>query len=373
MLAAPELALFALADGMGGENAGDEAARRAIEAVRLELSALPARRAVDAYATRAELDQRREMFARLRAALVAANRAVRSAAAESPATAGMGTTLDVVWLARDHAFVAHAGDGRVYLARSKAMLQITQDHTQAALERAPGTPPPPLGATSGLTNAVGLRDTISVDVAFLDLARGDRLLLCSDGVHAEVGSEAELAELLRTGTVDEAARALVRHAARGGRDNATAVVLEVGDRFVRRAHRDRGLDARDLERARQSALLVGLPEAVALSALSAAVEVELGAGQPVPRVVANDLVAYIVLEGVVRYPASGRQVGAGALLYPEALVGVPGTGESAVLDETSRLLRLRADDFAEVCCEPRLAAELYRRIAQHFARGGGRG
>src|SRR5690606_20359586 len=101
-------------------------------------------------------------------------------------------------------------------------------------------------------------------------------------------------------------------------------------------------DARDLERARQSALLAGLPEPVALSALSAAVEVELGAGQRVPRIVANDLVSYLVLEGIVRYPASGRQVGAGALLYPEALVGVPGTGEAAVLDETSRLLRLRA-------------------------------
>ncbi|HLV64510.1 MAG TPA: protein phosphatase 2C domain-containing protein [Polyangiaceae bacterium] len=372
-LAAPELALFALADGMGGESAGDVAALRAIDAVRAELSSGPARRAVDAYAARAELAQRREIFARLRGAFLAANQAVRSAAAEDPARAGMGTTLDVVWLARDHAFVAHAGDGRVYLARSRAMLQITQDHTQAALDRAPGMPPPPLGASSGLVNAVGLRDTLGVDVAFLDLARGDRLLLCSDGVHAEVGSEGELSELLRAGTADEAARGLVARAARGGRDNATAVVLDVGERFVRRAHRDRGLDARDLERARQSALLAGLPEPVALSALSAAVEVELGAGQRVPRIVANDLVSYLVLEGIVRYPASGRQVGAGALLYPEALVGVPGTGEAAVLDETSRLLRLRADDFAEVCCEPRLAAELYRRIAQHFARGGGRG
>ena len=47
----------------------------------------------------------------------------------------MGTTLDVVWFARDHAFIAHAGDGRVYLARQRAVLQLTQDHTTQSAAR----------------------------------------------------------------------------------------------------------------------------------------------------------------------------------------------------------------------------------------------
>nr|MDQ2647850.1 phosphoprotein phosphatase [Myxococcota bacterium] len=101
-------------------------------------------------------------------------------------------------------------------------------------------------------------------------------------------------------------------------------------------------------------------------------EVELPAGEVVPRVVASDLVAYIVLEGVARYAASGRRVGPGALIYPESLLGVTGHGDGPVLEETCRLLRVRAEDFAEICKDPRLAAELYRRVAQHFARMGAR-
>jgi hypothetical protein len=89
----------------------------------------------------------------------------------------------------------------------------------------------------------------------------------------------------------------------------------------------------------------------------------------VPRQVANDLVAYIVLDGVVRY-ADERRVGAGALIYAESLVGVPGQGEPPVCEQTTRLLRVRADDFAEICADPRLASELYRRLALHLARLG---
>jgi hypothetical protein len=122
-----------------------------------------------------------------------------------------------------------------------------------------------------------------------------------------------------------------------------------------------------LENARQSPLLVDLPLPLTLTALSAAVEIEAAQGTLIPRTVANDLVAYIVLEGLVRHP-DGRSVGPGALLYPESLVGVWGQAASPSAEQTSRLLRVRADDFAEICSEPRFAAELYRRLAAHLAR-----
>jgi serine/threonine protein phosphatase PrpC len=367
-LVAPEIAVFAVADGMGGHRAGEVAARIAIDEARIALSCRSAQRAVEGYVTRADLSSRREVFAALREAVQRANRRVREDAAGNEEHFGMGTTLDVVWLARDHAFVAHAGDGRVYLARPRTVLQVTQDHTTTAAMTLEGDRSAGAGYRAGITNAVGLGELISVDTAFVDLARGDRLLLCTDGVHSQLDGEDELAELLRMGGVIDAARALVARAAEGGRDNATAIVVEIGERFVRRADRDRGLNSGDLERARQSPLLVDLPEAFALSALSAAVEVELAPGERVPRVVASDLVAYIVLDGIVQYPSSSRRVGAGALIYPESLVGVPGAGEQPVAEETARLLRVRADDFAEVCAEPRLAAQLYRRVAQHLAR-----
>lgn len=366
---APEHALFAVADGMGGHRAGEVAARLAIDEVFSTLGSPSAVRAVERYIASPQLESRRRVLAFLRRAVELANARVRRAALEHAEQSGMGTTLDVVWLARDHAFVAHAGDGRVYLARSRALLQLTHDHTLASL---PSRVPDGFGTLesaprSGIMNALGISDAVQVDTLFVDLNSRDRLLLCTDGVHSQLSGESEIGELIRQGAPEQAAKALVARAGQGGRDNATALVIEIADRFVRRPDGDRGLRAADLERARQSPLLVDLPLPLALSALAAAVEIEVPAGQSIPRSIANDLVAYIVLEGVVRH-ADGRSVGSGALLYPESLLGVWGHAPAPVSDQASRLLRVRADDFAEICREPRLAAELYRRLAQHLAR-----
>jgi len=369
-LVAPQIAVFAVADGMGGHLAGEVAAKCAVDEVQRALSSRMAQRVVEAYVARADLAARRQVFAELKRAVERANAAIRADAEQNPEHRGMGTTLDVVWFARDHAFIAHAGDGRVYLARQRAVLQLTQDHTAHgdvrtdALGRLLGT-----SHRSGITNALGIADQIMVDTLFVDVSRGDRILICSDGVHGQIEGEGELSDLLREGTAQRAVDALIGHAARVGRDNATAIVIEVGDRFVKRSDHDRGLNAADLERARQSPLLIDLPLSFALTALSAAVEIEIALGAPIARVVASDLVAYIVLDGVVRYP-DDRRVGAGALIFAESLVGVIGQSEPPVAEETTRLLRVRADDFAEICSDPRIASELYRRLALHLARLG---
>jgi PPM family protein phosphatase len=367
-LLAPELGVFAVADGMGGHLAGEVAAKLAIDQLKQGLSGRSAQRALESYVARADLAARRLVFLELKRALERANAFIRAEALHNPEHRGMGTTLDVAVFARDHAFIAHAGDGRVYLARQRAVLQLTQDHRALSAANSDGFGR--LSATSpasGITNALGISDVVTVDTLFVDVSRGDRLLICSDGVHGQISGETELSELLRDGTVEQAVRGLIAHAARLGRDNATAIVIEIGERFVKRSDHDRGLNAADLECARQSPLLVDLPLSFVLTALSAAVEIEVGQGQSVPHAAASDLACYIVLDGVVRYPDE-RRVGAGALLYAESLVGVLGQADPPLCEQTTRLLRVRADDFSEICRDPRLATELYRRLAMHLAR-----
>lgn len=125
------------------------------------------------------------------------------------------TTLSAVVL-RGHSYtVAHVGDSRIHLLRGEACIPLTQDH---ALDRRD---------FARLTRAIGLDDGVRIDYSQGELRAGDRLLLSSDGVHGVLGMR-RLAELAREGEPQAAAEALVQAAlAAGGRDNATALLLQV--------------------------------------------------------------------------------------------------------------------------------------------------
>jgi hypothetical protein len=106
-----------------------------------------------------------------------------------------------------------------------------------------------------------------------------------------------------------------------------------------------------------------------LNVLAAAVEIEIAKGERVPRVVANDWVAYLVVSGEIEMP-NGNVLGPPGLLFPESLVGVAPDGQLPLVAGSARLLRLRADDFAEICARDlALSNALHTRLARHLARG----
>src|SRR6185369_14216647 len=141
--------------------------------VKASLAGRSAQRALESYVAGADLNARRRVFAELKRAVERANAFIRADAEQNPEHRGMGTTLDVVWFARDHAFIAHAGDGRVYLARQRALLQLTTDHTGHAVFKVDGfgrSVAPAQG--SGITNALGINEVVTVDMLFVDVSRG---------------------------------------------------------------------------------------------------------------------------------------------------------------------------------------------------------
>lgn len=210
--------LVAVADGMGGHRAGEVASADTVEVLR---SATGSRSIED-----------------LVAAVHRANRRINERAAEDDDLRGMGTTVCVVGLVRydgeDELAVLNVGDSRVYLFAEGELTRLTEDHSlvetlvregRISAEEAEHHP-----QRNVITRALGVEALVVVDAWLLHPCDGDRLLLCSDGLFGEIGEE-HIAEILAE---DEepavVARRLAAEAdAAGGRDNITAVVLDVSD------------------------------------------------------------------------------------------------------------------------------------------------
>ncbi len=223
---------FIVADGMGGHAAGEVASAMAVETVRKSLEG--AHNEIDTF-KRAPTDAgRRSIVQLLQSAVLSAHQAVFQRGQHEADKAGMGTTLDVVLIAGPEAFVAHVGDSRTYLVRDGRSSQITTDHTVAevlviegklTIEEAQHSP-----LRTILVNAIGVSADVGVEMAHVTLKRGDRLLLCSDGLHDYFPAEEEIAQKLSADAPGDALKDMVELAkTRGGHDNITGIAVEVTD------------------------------------------------------------------------------------------------------------------------------------------------
>jgi len=204
--------LVAVADGMGGHQAGEVASATAIAAL------------LDGLARDLPIGE----------AVWAANDAVVEQAAGDPALRGMGTTLTAGVLDDSALVIGHVGDSRAYLLRDGELRQVTTDHSVVAELVAAGeiTEDEALvdPRRSMITRTIGIEATVEVDVLELPLAPGDRLLLCSDGLTTMVRDGA-IAEILASEPDRERAADELVAAANlaGGTDNITVVVADVVD------------------------------------------------------------------------------------------------------------------------------------------------
>jgi len=209
---------FSVADGMGGASAGEFASRMSLRAMHT------------AYYT----GPRQPIPAALREALEDANQCVFEEAEVNPDYAGMGTTVSVVLIDSDWAYIAQVGDSRVYLLRERAGIrQITEDHSLVAEQVRNGVLSEAEAENSSfknlITRAVGIKAEVDVDLFALRLIQGDTLLICSDGL-CNMVSDAEIADCLAGGDLKLGTRKVVDLAlANGGSDNITAVAVRVID------------------------------------------------------------------------------------------------------------------------------------------------
>lgn len=208
---APDRNLFAVVDGMGGEQAGEVAAAMVRDAL-LEVSDPEA-------------------------ALVLANRRVRERGRQSPTERGMGAVATAVRVEGPEAEVFHVGDTRAYLASAGGCVQLTRDHTAVAEVRdrlgLTEVEAQALGPAHAVTRDVGREDDPGDDWVHRARTRfepGDILLLCSDGLHDMVPHRDLVARLARARREREPVARLVddlldRALAQGGKDNVTILLV----------------------------------------------------------------------------------------------------------------------------------------------------
>ncbi len=210
--------LFAVADGVGGHQAGEVAAQTSVDTLREAFTEHTAQGLVEA--------------------VLAANEAVWQLAQSNSEKRGMGTTLTAVALVvedgEEQLALTNVGDSRAYLLQHGELVQLTEDHSlveelvrdgRITREEAQVHP-----QRSIITRALGMEPVIQVDCWKIIPYRGDRILLCSDGLTNELSNDRIASTLRQVADPQEAARDLVRQArAEGGGDNITVVVIDVVD------------------------------------------------------------------------------------------------------------------------------------------------
>ena len=205
--------IFVVADGMGGHSAGNVASQMAVESTLQQFAEL----------TQAPLSDR------LRLSIEAANRSIFTAAQSNSAYFRMGTTIVGVVVDGNQVDVASVGDSRVYIVRNDIITQITRDHSWVALQVEMGELTPEEAQVSQnrsvLLRCLGEKIDVQVDLVALHARQGDRLILCSDGLHGLVTAE-EIKQLALSSEPQKACEDLVDLAnARGGMDNITVQIV----------------------------------------------------------------------------------------------------------------------------------------------------
>jgi PPM family protein phosphatase len=211
--------LFAIADGMGGAQAGEVASRLAAAALKES--------GADAGGEE-----------RIVSLIQEANRRIYDRSSTDPNTSGMGTTMTVALVEDESVVFGHVGDSRAYLIRDDRMEQLTEDHSlvnellkSGKLSREEAETHP---QRSVITRALGTDPDVDVDTFRVPAQSGDLFLLCSDGLTDMVSEDAILSVVERNrDDIDDALRGLVGEAYQGGaEDNITVVAFEISDAAV---------------------------------------------------------------------------------------------------------------------------------------------
>jgi PPM family protein phosphatase len=317
-----KLQLYLVCDGMGGHLSGEVASATAVNVVREQL--LARREILEAYVDDPTPESAFAVTEAFAEAVETASARIYERGMLNPEQRGMGTTLTGLLLRGERGFVAHVGDSRTYRTRNGKLEQLTEDHSLynamlksgAKLEGEEA-----LGRLkNAVTRAVGVQAAVEVDTYEVELQAGDRFLLCSDGLTGYLDGD-ELRDVMQEPDNDLLVERLIAIAnERGGRDNITAVIVELPPGSLEGARTPS--DAAEAE-LRRSALGNGLSSSDAHAVRQRMKLSEFAAGTRIFEAGTRGREAYLVVSGALRLTADGippRRVEVGEVVSEDFLL-----------------------------------------------------
>lgn len=350
-----KLALFVVADGMGGHAAGEVASAIAVRTVHEEVKR--EKDLIDDYIRGATGPQKvtpKDIIALLEHSVQRACSKIHEEAREDIAKRGMGTTLSALLVCGTQGFIAHVGDSRIYLERGGRVQQVTEDHTvynelikRGKLSREQIEK---VAQKNAITRAVGVYERVEVDTLVMDVLPGDTFMLASDGLTGYLTSAEELMPHLSL-PGDTAVKSLIALALdRGGKDNVTTIVVKLGDEGAVDDARAKRLALKREVLARMP-LFSRLTERELLRVMQAVEVRSYDDGQVVISEGDKGDELFIVLSGKVRVSRGGEALnvlGQGEHVGEMALIrSVPRSATVSSLGKTE-LIAIRRADFFEI-------------------------
>lgn len=220
-----EMDLYVVCDGMGGHAGGEYASAIAVNTIEEALGSLAV------YGASTDDDPVEIAREQLAQAVRLAGKRIHEKAAAQPELRGMGTTAVSLLLREGNAYIAHVGDSRAYLRRDGRTEQITEDHSLIAEQMREGLLTAEEAKNHQLRNVItrslGFQEDVEVDVRVMAIRRGDRFLLCSDGLSGYLEPHDIDGFLSAHGPAEASRRMMLEACERGGDDNITAVVVHI--------------------------------------------------------------------------------------------------------------------------------------------------
>jgi len=213
--------VFIVADGMGGHNAGEIASKMAIESISTSIKKYLENNCKTSNIFNSNV---------IKEAIWEANKIIHQHSLSHNGCDGMGTTLTVSVILKDHVYIGHIGDSRAYILKNNELIQLTQDHTlvselvkNGSITEMEAKAHPKRNI---ITKAVGTEEIIEPDIIKYKISKDSILILCTDGLTNAITNDEIKNSFMNSNNIQETCNSLVNLAnIRGGYDNITILAI----------------------------------------------------------------------------------------------------------------------------------------------------